>query len=337
MMSTIISNNKSGWLSSNAAKEHRQIPIYNQTIFSNLTSFKSCRIQSEKFSDEDATELAGYLKETTTYPGECVAPIPLRLLDVCHCPELTSTGVSTIVEALKYTNISNLKLTGVPIRKEGLEALSSLLSSPRSIVHTLGLNNNKLGELDDDDTNSAWNSFLNGAIGPNNTNLKSLDLYCNQLSTDHILDIANALKSDTVLENLIVSDNMIGDDGVMWLCDALNTNTRLKTLSIASCRLSNQSLDTLLHTLKQNTTLERIYSYSNDFTDTRLSQEVDYWLGMNRNGRADIWSETFRSEDIPNLVVKSSRDSVLLCDRPDRVYGLLREVPHLWSTAPPSK
>jgi Ran GTPase-activating protein (RanGAP) involved in mRNA processing and transport len=259
------------------------------------------------------------------------------MLEVCgQCPQLTSVGISALVEALmKSTQISNLQFTNIPIQREGLEAISNLLLSSENL-RTLGIINcAKLGR-DNTDPTVTWKSFVSAAIGPKNTHLKTLDLSGNHLSPNHIHDLADTLKNDTVLENLILSENKVGDEGIQWLCQALKTNATLKVLSIASCQLSNQSLHYLLDALKHNTTLEQIYSYSNPFKDTKRSKEVDYWLEMNRNGRSDIRAESYRSEFIPNLVVKCSRDS-LNCERPDRVYGILRELPHLWYPVAPSR
>eukprot|EP00980_Cylindrotheca_fusiformis_P003911 scaffold867_cov112-Cylindrotheca_fusiformis.AAC.9 len=119
---------------------------------------------------------------------------------------------------------------------------------------------------------------------------------------------------------------MIGDSGTAILCKALEKNSTLKVLSLAVCNISNAGIQTLTDCVRfhNNTHLTRIYLFGNPQNDNREKEILSYWLELNAIGRSAMRG-SISSAMIPTVLSSPSNQN-----RPDLLYGLLRELPHVW-------
>jgi hypothetical protein len=297
-------------------------------------SLKSCRISHPEFSDVHAQQLASSL----TYSKFNSQPKKLRKLDICQCPKLTSKGVTSVCRALakqhNSSGVSHFSLEGVALGDQGLEAVTELLlrnddNDDDTINHRIQC----LG-LEDNGPNislEAWNRFLPVAC----RKLNSLDVSRNALGRDHLQELCKELMHNNKEESssfraLILSENPIGDAGMELVCQALHHNRSLMLLAVGDCRFTDKGMAALAHCLRHyNCSLQRLYSYGNAFTKCDSSSgadhhlEVRYWLDLNARGRSFLRSDQCRAEFLPRMLSKVS-------EKPEVLYGLLRELPHLW-------
>jgi Ran GTPase-activating protein (RanGAP) involved in mRNA processing and transport len=148
---------------------------------------------------------------------------------------------------------------------------------------------------------------------------------------------SSSSSSSSSLRALILSENPIGDGGMELLCQALRHNRSLMLLAVGDCRVTDKGMAVLAHCLRHyNCSLQRLYSYGNAFTNKCESSssgadhhlEVRYWLDLNARGRSFLRSDQCRSEFLPRMLSKVS-------EKPEVLYGLLRELPHLWGVSRP--
>lgn len=81
----------------------------------------------------------------------------------------------------------------------------------------------------------------------NKGGVTTLDFSKNDLSSEDIQVLADALKTNTTLINLSLNDNLIREEGVKTLAAALEQNSTLKQLNLSKCRAN-----TIVETLKKN-------------------------------------------------------------------------------------
>ena len=80
------------------------------------------------------------------------------------------------------------------------------------------------------------------ALKSENTKLKILELDNADIRNEATELLADALKSNKILEKLVLSYNKIGDVGAKALADALELNTTLKTLDLRYCFIKNKDI-----------------------------------------------------------------------------------------------
>jgi hypothetical protein len=272
---------------------------------------KSCRLSHPGFSDSHARYLALDLPKIDS----------LRKLDICNCPNLGPEGVVALCDALCHTHVSHLSLENVSLGDKGLQAITQLLQTEHGCrLKFLGLEENGPIEI------STWNQFLAVAC----RKLEGLDLSHNSLSRDHLIEIAKGIRENDMLSSLILSENpMVGaGDGMELLCEALHHNQSLRLLALGVCGLSHRSICALAQSLRQhNCSLQRLYAYGNPLVDldSRDYVQLRYWLDLNTRGRSFIRDQQdFRSEYLPRVLAKVDGD------KPEIIYGLLRQLPHIW-------
>ena len=80
------------------------------------------------------------------------------------------------------------------------------------------------------------------ALKSENTKLKILELNNADIRNEATELLADALKSNKILEKLVLSYNKIDDVGAKALADALELNTTLKTLELRNCFIKNKDI-----------------------------------------------------------------------------------------------
>ena len=92
-----------------------------------------------------------------------------------------------------------------------------------------------------------------------NTTLRMLDLSGCSLDSLSAESLAEALTTNSHLEELNISDNTeVGEGGIQHLMHALGVNKGLKKLNLTACRLTTQSAKRLADALSANKYLEEL-------------------------------------------------------------------------------
>mmetsp|Transcript_20121 Transcript_20121/g.43688 ORF Transcript_20121/g.43688 Transcript_20121/m.43688 type:complete len:639 (+) Transcript_20121:129-2045(+) len=139
--------------------------------------------------------------------------------------KISDESAGELIGALEgHHNLVELSLGDNEIGRRGCIALKNLLSSPKTKLKELNLENNQIG---DDGIAVLTKSLFN------NTALKELKLSfnCNITQAGWRVFSTCLQNSNSAIEKLDVSSTNIADEGVTALGHALSNNTKLKTLN----------------------------------------------------------------------------------------------------------
>lgn len=103
--------------------------------------------------------------------------------------------------------------------------------------------------------------------------------------------LANALKDNVILEELILYDNSIGDDGASALADALGEHpSALRVLSIPRNRIGTRGGAALGKMIATNTSLQTIYLMGQSGKGAGMGDEGAYaWADGIAKNRGKFW------------------------------------------------
>eukprot|EP00670_Eutreptiella_braarudii_P002022 CAMPEP_0174291490 /NCGR_PEP_ID=MMETSP0809-20121228/32235_1 /TAXON_ID=73025 ORGANISM="Eutreptiella gymnastica-like, Strain CCMP1594" /NCGR_SAMPLE_ID=MMETSP0809 /ASSEMBLY_ACC=CAM_ASM_000658 /LENGTH=892 /DNA_ID=CAMNT_0015390843 /DNA_START=19 /DNA_END=2694 /DNA_ORIENTATION=+ len=155
----------------------------------------------------------------------------LRRLSLCHA-EIGDDHFQAIVNALEQhgQSITELIFNHNNITDRGVcNFLIPYLDSPGTVIHTLELFGNKVG-------NESCKHFLNMLRG--NETLLRLKLGDNCVTTAGTQYLADGLRHNNTLIQLHIGGNNIGDTGVTALANALRGNTTLTSLGLRDNNIS---------------------------------------------------------------------------------------------------
>lgn len=201
------------------------------------------------------------------------------------------TDISLMPLALKLPKLTNLVYLDLSFNKmdDSSETLKDFLSSPdcklhtlllngadvddfecghlcealieNKSIHTLGLNTNKIGDLEllnvvmpDLETGG---EALAAMLRLNKT-ITSLDLAYNSIRLSSAEDFGDALSSNNTLKILKLNDNAFGDLGTQELGKGLRNNKGLKELNLANNSLTPKAASVFFYYMQYNTTLELV-------------------------------------------------------------------------------
>lgn len=312
----------------------KETNIYVDQSISVLSYDTTCRIQHPLVSDRHCQRLA------KSIPQIC----RLERLSFYRCPRIGSQGIQTVLEAVshKYNkeNALELEISSVSLHDDGLRSLAEWLYpnkkdkeiTQRPVLTLKSLELEDIGYVQP----QTWNFFLPRVLlNTTNCHLQTLDLTHNYLTTESISVLANLLESNNSLSNLILSENpMIGDTGTKLLCKAMERNKTLSVLSLAVCSITSKGIQLLADCVEShNTQLTRIYLFGNPYnqTNSKEKSKLSYWLDLNAHGRSSMMlhvEDCIAPSIIPHVLAVPSKQN-----RSDLLYGLLRQLPHLWTPA----
>jgi Leucine Rich repeat len=154
------------------------------------------------------------------------------------------------------------------------------------------------------------------ALLTNTTQLKTLDLFGNNVENDHIILMANALGQNKTLETLVLpcpSDDLsiascaaisralrhnttlvtlnlprsnLTDDGLLHLSQGLTVNRTLKKVEVGVHKdIGTKGMEALTEILEKNYELERLVVSSSHKT---IKEKVEYYMRLNEVGRGNL-------------------------------------------------
>ena len=201
----------------------------------------------------------------------------------------------------------------------GSSAIASALAHKECPIQALSLPQNAIGD----------HGVRGIAVSlESNVHLRELFLHSNRIGNVGAGYLANSLRKNSTLRALDLSDNFIGDDGLRALSDALIHNRSLKHLILGDNRFSAEGLRHLLRLVERNSTLllldakAHLKGGSNEYQ--KLEAKISLNVMLNQCGRGLIRDDRVKGGLLPLIL---GRVSV----KPDLLYGLLQDLPHLWN------
>ena len=226
---------------------------------------------------------------------------------------MTRDGVTVdaIISALGRTpvlEVVSLQLSGshrcIPCGAGALRRLMTSHSLSDLYLSRLGLTETHLAEIAD-------------ALAEERTmNLRSLDLFGNNIENEHIVRMAQGLAHNTSLETLVlpcpatdlsleackaishalqtnttlVTFNLprsnLSDQGIVQLAQGLTINKTLRKIEVGvSKTVGNEGIEALTDMLERNYQLERVVVSS---ADQSIKQKTEYYMRLNEVGRGKI-------------------------------------------------
>lgn len=178
----------------------------------------------------------------------------------------------------------------------GITSIADSLQHPECRLQALSLSKMAIGNV--------LCAMIANAL-KTNQHLQELLLHSNIISDQGANALGEALQVNTSLRALDVSDNSISDDGIDALISGLQVNTTLKHLFLGDNQLSVQALQKLqdlvatknasLHILDAKTHYSRVTCTSSEDKKSKLYQKMEHFLSLNRNGRLLLRQEPSRA------------------------------------------
>eukprot|EP01025_Chloroclados_australasicus_P024400 TRINITY_DN24488_c0_g1_i2.p3 TRINITY_DN24488_c0_g1~~TRINITY_DN24488_c0_g1_i2.p3 ORF type:complete len:345 (-),score=74.89 TRINITY_DN24488_c0_g1_i2:23-1057(-) len=152
-------------------------------------------------------------------------------------------GATTLAGALRYNvGIAKLNVGGNGIGEEAARELCQAMLDRDVKMQELNLSK-------DDVVGKAIDTVAEIVA---KHELRELNLYMNNFGDDAMIKLANALKSNTTMEVLILGYNNISRRGVQALADTLSGNSQLKNLDLSYNPLGHDGIQDLVNVIKYN-------------------------------------------------------------------------------------
>ena len=261
-------------------------------------------LYNHNISDDRACKIARSLQKNSH----------VKILNL-SCNHIGDGGCCALAKAIQDNfTLQRVQLGGNCMGSQGILALSSSLKYRECPIEALSLPDN---EIDDNGVRAVATSLQS------NVNLRELFLHGNRIGSAGVTCLASALRQNQTLKSLDLSNNCIGDDGARALSEALVDNTSLTTLILGDNRLSSDGLQHFVNLLEQNCTLllldTHLQACSNEYR--RFEETISFYTSLNQYGRGVLRRH---GDVILSLLLEHVNK------KPDVLYGLLRDCPHLW-------
>jgi hypothetical protein len=206
----------------------------------------------------------------------------LTALSMAHCKigalpfaEESTNQLCLLLESLvSHPTLQVLNIFGMYCTRRAMDALSSLIRAPRSVMWHLGLKNN-VRHPDDKLTVTGLFRALEVNIA-----LTYLQVSGNNVGDDDMEQLAQIVAdSNNTLRALNLTANNIGDDGIVAFANKLPGMKGLRLLDVQRNPFTETSKLKIIAALKDNTELERL-DLDGKFDGTKA-----YYLGLNKGGR----------------------------------------------------
>lgn len=127
----------------------------------------------------------------------------------------------------------------------------------------------------------------------------------NQISSNGLLMLINALEHNTTMEGLALCNNNINDDDLIRLTKQLSENTcRLNRLALTSNEITDQGVEYLSQMLQTNETLSQLWLGFNQISDDGVKQLMNTLANHNRTLHvlSLAWNSAISDESVDCIV-----------------------------------
>ena len=206
-----------------------------------VTKLKTLGLSNNNMTSKVAEDLAGVIKSNS-----CLEQLLLANND------LKSSAVVVLQALQGVTKLKTLDLNNNNMTSEVAEDLAGVIKS-NHCLEQLGLANN--------DLKSSADVVLRALQGV--TKLKALDLGNNSITTEVAEDLAEVIRSNPCLEQLLLANNDLKSSADVVL-QALQGVTKLKTLILDRNNMTSEVAEDLAAVIKSNPCLEQLGLANND-------------------------------------------------------------------------
>lgn len=257
-----------------------------------------------------------------SYRGACAISHYMRTnLQLKHLclfgNDICDSGCAEIAKALRYNPaLETLNLSYNNIGSDGAIALGLAIRehSDSSGISKIDLTGNSIGDE---------GACVLAESLPQNGSINDLTLSRNSVSDVGAIAFANALRMNCRLQGLRMADNEIGATGAKALAASLKHNTHLRIIDLRfNDTMGYMSGYLFLSTVQECNTNLTVCDVSHSKSQP-LQRRIDYWCELNQWGRSMAQFEEGAS--LLPLILEHCKE------RPDLIFGLLSETPHIWS------
>jgi hypothetical protein len=184
-----------------------------------------------------------------------------------------------LAHLLKSKSITGLYLTRLGLGQDHYVVIASAIATNRNLrVLDLFANNATSEQLLLIATGLRENHGLETFVLPGLSNL--------DFSYDCSIAIAETLKANTTIRSLYLPCSRFTDDGLILLAESLTVNTTLKKVEIGvSDHIGNQGMAALTQMLEKNYELERLIV---DSAEKSIKSKIEYYMRLNAVGRGPL-------------------------------------------------
>lgn len=181
--------------------------------------------------------------------NKCSSVVHIRIIEYSN--NIDPFPFSNIITSI-CSNNHNLKRLDLSRSIKNINDLSILFESiSNTTIKTIDLSYN---EFDD----SIFKKIVE-FIKSNVRNITQIVLSCCSIENNHIMELSNSLKINTILKNIDLSSNFFNHKCIRFISEALITNSTLKTLRIDYNYIYGRGIYQLCNMLLINRTLEKLY------------------------------------------------------------------------------
>lgn len=182
-----------------------------------------------------------------------------------------------------------------------IKSLMNSLKNNSHIKHFL-LGNNIIGI----NGAKAISEFLNN---PHIPEIKTWYLAGNELDSECMKLLSDALKNDTVCESLWLKRNPIKPEGAKYLAEMLESNKTIKILDLHNTGILDEGVKYICQALEKNNTLKHLYLDANGVTvegAKYIANYFNYLVNNNLKGVTSLWLDINRLDDEGAIILANS-------------------------------
>ena len=271
-------------------------------LHNNDDTLQEIQLYGAKISASMARDLQQALEHSTH----------VKKLDLRYC--FVEGGVKTLVKAL-YKNISIRELSFQCCGVDDSDACE--LSNVMACNDTLRKLHVGVGCIMGKD---GIRSIAEGLVV--NKSLKEVDLSGSGIGDYGAFVLSMALQVNSSLQKLNLKQTLVTNVGLERIAAAMEHNTSLEILDLSHNLVKDESVAAMAQVLeRRNTSLKHVLLTKKSPEQAR----VCFYTSQNRAGRGLLQDLDTPVSLAPMLLGKASHD-------PKALFGLLRELPHLWTT-----
>jgi Ran GTPase-activating protein (RanGAP) involved in mRNA processing and transport len=197
-------------------------------------------------------------------------------LEQCN---LDDDDMTAIVDSLyDHPSVRHLDFSQNSAHSRALEAIADLLASEESMLTSLNLSSQLLGENEELNLSSLSKAV---AALKTNTSLTQLDISGNKYSDAAVEALVACLSANSTLETLEVNDSHISEYGIRIFAKNLPGFKSLKVLNIGGNDFGEEVAECLVRGLKYNRTLKSLGLIE----ECSKSHIIEHFLDLNMAGR----------------------------------------------------
>ena len=202
----------------------------------NISRLTKINISNNAIGEQAADDIGNFLSKNTE----------LKELDLSH-NNLDATGIRNICRKLNISHLTKINISNNAVGKQAADDIGNFLSK-----------NTELKELDLSHNNLDATGIRNICRKLNISHLTKINISNNAIGEQAADDIGNVLSKNTELKELDISCNNLYESGIKMLCKRIANLSKLTKLKIDGNNITHLAADYVTEVLLYNVKLEEI-------------------------------------------------------------------------------